>query len=266
MNNAVRAILVLAMCGTLSAQWLSYPTAGVPHTSDGKPNLSAPAPRTQDGKPDLSGLWNTDQVEVSNAFLGTFPFNPQFVDIATGMPGGLPYQPWAAELVKARQAENTKNDPDARCMPLGAFKMHLHPGPRKMLQLPGLIVILFERDTIFRQIFTDGRPLPADPQPSFHGYSIGKWDGDTLVVTTNGFRDGLWIDIKGDPLTEAAKMTERFHRVNFGKLEIEVTVNDPKAYTKPWTVKLNQHIDLDTDVLEFFCNENNKDVEHLVGK
>jgi hypothetical protein len=137
---------------------------------------------------------------------------------------------------------------------------------RKIVQTPGLLIILNERNAAYRQIFTDGRPLPADPQPSWNGYSSGKWDGDILVVQSIGFRDGLWLDAGGSPLTEAGKITERFHRVNFGKLEIEITVDDPKAYTKPWTVKLTQLLAPDTDLLDYYCSENEKDVPHLVGK
>jgi hypothetical protein len=238
------------------AQWVNYPTPGVPKMPDGKPNLAAPAPRTADGKPDLSGLWEP-------ASKGA---DPQFLDIAKNVAGGLPFQPWAAALVKARRADENKDDPDGHCQPLGLVKMHLHPYPRKMIQVPGLLLILFERNTEYRQIFTDGRPLPEDPQPGFNGYSVGKWDGDTLMVESIGFKDGLWLDISGTPLTDAAKVTERFRRPNFGNLEIEVTVDDPKAYTKPWSIRVNQTLALDTDMLEFICQENEKDVPHLVGK
>jgi hypothetical protein len=168
--------------------------------------------------------------------------------------------------VKARRADENKDDPDGHCQPLGLVKMHLHPYPRKMIQVPGLLLILFERNTEYRQIFTDGRPLPEDPQPGFNGYSVGKWDGDTLVVESIGFKDGLWLDISGTPLTDAARVTERFRRPNFGSLEIEVTVDDRKAYTKPWSIQVDQTIALDTDMLEFVCKENEKDVPHLVGK
>jgi hypothetical protein len=240
----------------VSAQWMNYPTPGVPRTADGKPDLMAPAPRGADGKPDLSGLWEP-------ASKGA---DPQFLDIAKNVQGGLPFQPWAAELVKARRADENKDDPDGHCQPLGLVKMHLHPYPRKMIQVPGLLLILFERNTEYRQIFTDGRPLPEDPQPNFNGYSVGKWDGDTLVVESIGFKDGLWLDISGTPLTDAAKVTERFRRPNFGDLKIEVTVDDPKAYTKPWSIQVNQTMALDTDMLEFVCKENEKDVPHLVGK
>ena len=260
----------LAMASVLlmpaSAQWLNYPTPGIPRAPDGKPNLSAPAPRTPDGKPDLSGLWEPGAGGEAAPVAGATPVAPEFRDVGLNLKGGLPFQPWAAELVKARRAENNKDDPDGHCQPLGALKMHLHPFPRKILQLPGLVVILFERDTAYRQIFTDGRPLPVDPQPSFNGYSTGRWEGDTLVVETRGFKDGLWLDVSGTPMTDAAKMTERFRRPSFGKLEIEVTVDDPKAYTRPWTIKLHQSIALDTDLMEFVCLENEKDVPHLVGK
>jgi hypothetical protein len=146
------------------------------------------------------------------------------------------------------------------------LKMHADPLYRKIVQTPGLIVILNERNATYRQIFTDGRPLPQDPQPSFNGYSTGKWDGDTLVVTTSGFREGTWLDRKGSPLTESGTITERFHRVNVGRLEIEITVDDSKAYTAPWTIKLSQNLKVDTELLDYICLENEKDTPHLVGK
>ena len=143
--------------------------------------------------------------------------------------------------------------------------MHLHPYPRRIIQMPGLLVILFERDTTYRQIFTDGRPLPEDPQPGFNGYSTGKWDYDTLVVETIGIKDGTWLDVRGTPLTSAAKITERFRRPTFGKLQIDITVDDPKAYTKPWSIHVDQTFAADTDLLEFVCLENEKDQAHLNG-
>ncbi len=163
-------------------------------------------------------------------------------------------------------AANGKEDPASRCQPLSALRLFTFPQYRKILQRPGLVVILSERDVTFRQIFTDGRPLPKDPQPSFRGYSSGHWEGDTLVVQTSGFRDGMWLDRSGSPMTDAAQLTERFHRVNYGNLEIEVTLDDPKAYTAPWTVTLHQFIVLNTELLEYFCQENEKDQTHLVGK
>ena len=251
--------------GPLPAQWLDYPTAGIPRLPDGKPNLAAPAPRTTDGKPDLSGLWEPVG-EAASSFAGATARDPKFQDISLGMKGGLPLQPWAAELVKTRRAANNKDDPDSHCQPLGPIKMHLHPYPRRMIQAPGLLVILFERDTAYRQIFTDGRPLPDDPQPSFNGYSTGNWEGDTLVVKTNGIRDGTWLDVSGTPLTDAALITERFRRPRFGRLEIDITVDDAKAYTKPWTIHVDQSFAADTNLLEFVCLENERDARHLVAR
>ncbi len=190
----------------------------------------------------------------------------EFLDIGFSLKGGLPYQPWAAAIVKQRSDDQRKDDPNAHCLPVGLVRMYTTPLFRKIVQTSGLVVILNERNAEYRQIFTDARPLPADPQPSWNGYSSGKWDGDTLVVQSVGFRDGLWLDAGGSPLTESGKITERFHRVNYGKLEIEITVDDSKAYTKPWTVKLTQLLAPDTDLLDYYCSENEKDVSHLVGK
>jgi len=265
------AIVLAACSASLSAQWLHYPTAGVPKKPEGLPDLTAPAPRASDGKPDLSGIW--EPIPQPTPQPTPQPVNPaiqqrvsQFWNIGAGLQGGLPYQPWAADLRKAREAEQSKDNPDVRCLPLGILQMHAHPFPRRIVQVPGYIAILHERDMEYRQIFTDGRALPNDPQPSWNGYSSGKWEGDTLVVETNGFRDGLWADYNGSPITSAAKITERFRRLNYGTLEIEVTVDDPKGYTKPWTVKLRQSIVLDADLLEYVCLENEKDVSHMVGK
>jgi len=260
------APLALGLCASISplgAQWLDYPTAGVPRTKDGKPNLTAPAPRTPDGKPDLGGLWEPDTGN-SIGFAGQ-ELPVTFMDISAGRKEPLPLRPWAVDLVKARKAVNGKNGPDPLCLPLGLVYVHSHPYPRKLLQLPGLIAILYAKNGQFRQIFTDGRPLPKDPNPSFYGYSSGRWQGDTLSVETIGFRDDLWLDAAGNPLTEAGKVTERFRRPDFGHLEIEVTVDDPKAYTAPWSVKLSWHIKLDSDLLEYYC-ENERDAPHLVGK
>jgi len=262
------------------AQWLTYPTPGVPRTADGKPDRSAPAPRTADGKPDLSGIWADDDGKPpqschgdacgpsSDTPNGTFALasNVGWADFGARLPGGLPYQPWAAEAVKRRKVDYGKDDPPTHCMPLGAPRMLVDPLYRKFVQTPGLLVVLNERDAAYRQIFTDGRPLPQDPQPSWNGYSTGKWEGDTLVVQTNGLRDGMWLDRKGSPMTDAAKLTERFRRVNYGTMEIEVTVDDPKAYTKPWSVKVIEYIVLDTELLDSICSENEKDAIHLVGK
>jgi hypothetical protein len=189
-----------------------------------------------------------------------------FFDLMFGLGERPPYQPWAGELAARRRSEFSKDNPDARCLPLGPLQMLAHPLPKKILQTPGLLVILHERNAEFRQIFLDGRRLPEDPQPSWWGYSSGRWEGETLVIETAGLRDGLWADFKGSPLTDRATMTERVRRPSYGRLEILVTVDDPKAYTRPWTVQLNQQLALDTDLLDYTCLENEKDVAHLVGK
>jgi len=253
--------LAISLSVPAAAQWLTYPTAGLPRLSDGRPNLDAPPPRTADGKPDLSGLWAIRR-QLITAEQGPINISPFQRDIGHGLDGGLPYQPWARALAAQHRADNWKDAPSSRCLPLGPLLAHTYLDPRKIVQTPGLLVILNERDFSYRQIFTDGRPLPKEPNPSWYGYSSGHWDGDTLVVETNGLRDGLWIDIQGDVLTEAAKLTERFRRPRFGSLDVEVTVDDSKAYTRPWTVTLQQQLMVDTELLEFVCLENEKDLQH----
>src|SRR5262249_42986085 len=200
----------LLMVDPGAAQWLKYPTPGVPRDSAGKPNLSAPAPRASDGKPDLSGLWQLDascgaDVRCPAAQLGDYPVPPEFLDFGARLPGGLPYQPWAAALVKERRARFGADDPVTLCKPSAGLRLFTFPPPRKLLQTPGLVVLLSERDVTYRQIFTDGRPLPKDPEPSFNGYSTGRWTNVALIAETNGLQDGMWIDRHGRPVTEAAK-------------------------------------------------------------
>ena len=266
----------------LFGQWPAYPTAGVPKTADGKPDLTAPAPKTPDGKPDLSGVW---QYARPTAAPGTTPppatvpaaasapdiiplavRQSQFWNLGAAFKDGLPFQPWAAELHRQRVASNSKDNPDAHCLPLGLMQLHTHGQPRKMIQTPGVIVILYEANGGVRQIFTDGRSVPKDSEPWWFGYSAGKWEGDTLVVETVGLRDLGWLDVEGSPLTESGKIVERFRRIDYGHLEIEVTIDDPKAYTKPWTVTVHQRVLLDTDLIEFVCQENEKDQPHLAAQ
>ncbi len=259
------AILLYA-AGSACAQWLTYPTAGVPRLPGGKPDLSAPAPRLPDGKPDLSGIWAwEDNRACPPEGCPDAKIGQEFLNIGWSLKGGLPYQPWAAELVKQRRAANAKDDPQSHCLPRGALRILTDSMLKKFVQVPGLLVILTERNAGYRQIFTDARPLPVDPDPSWNGYSSGRWEGDTLVVRSKGFRDGLWLDAAGSPMTEAAQTTEKFRRPNFGTLEIEITVDDPKAYTRPWTVTLKQPLVVDTDLLDYICLENEKDARHFVG-
>jgi hypothetical protein len=270
--NAAGVIALFAITSTpLSAQWPAYPTAGVPKTADGKSNLEGPAPRTADGKPDFSGIWENrfgggGRRGAPPAAPAPPPSGPPvatFFNVGAGFKDGLPFQPWAAELLKKRRADNDKDNPDAHCLPMGFMQFHEHVQPRKIVQTPTLIVMMYEGNYGLRQIFMDGRPLPSnDPQPWWYGYSIGKWDGDTLVVETTGFRDGGWLDIWGSPFTDAAKITERFRRPNYGTIEIDVTIDDPKAYTQPFTVRVNHRILLDSELIEFICLENERSSPH----
>jgi hypothetical protein len=255
MGRSISIFMVLLFSTvSLSAQWLKYPTSGIPRTRDGKPNLSARAPRTSDGKADLSGIWNIQDASGQT----------QFLDIAPSVPGGLPYRPGMAGLVKARSAPPKTGEPITRCLPIGIVERHTWIGGlKKVVQTPGLLLVLNEYNSSFRQIFTDGRPLPTIDQTAWDGYSTGKWEGDTLVVQTTGFRDGQWLDTEGNLLTDAAKVTERFHRPDFGHLEVEITVDDPKTYTKPFTFKVNQILVPDTELIEFICLENEKDIQHM---
>jgi hypothetical protein len=275
----MRVVVGLTICliwSPLSAQWLNYPTPGIPRLQDGKPNLTAPAPRTADGKPDLSGIWGlacpvadnlNGTVTGPNVFCGTeVSVPPEFFNFGQSIKDGLPYQPWAAEVVKKTRAAGRPDDPLSRCFPPGMVRLEVFPLFRKMIQIPGLLVILNEHNASYRQIFTDGRPLPVDPNPSWNGYSSAKWEGDTLVVQTIGFRNGLWLDTGGSPLTDAAKVTEKFRRLNYGTLEIELTVDDSKAYTKPWSIKVTQIIAPDTELLDYICLENERDVRHLASQ
>jgi len=259
-------VIAMLAAAPLAGQWVKYPTAGVPRTPGGLPNLGAPTPRTAEGHPDLSGIWEADNTTCPPTGCPDNPMAREFLNFGARIPGGLPYQPWAEDLVKKRSAQNGKDDPVSNCKPAGPLRFLTFPQYRKIVQVPGMMAILSERDFTYRQIFTDARPLPEDPSPSWNGYSSGHWEGDTLVVQTIGFHDGTWLDRAGSPLTEAGKLTERFHRLNYGNMEIEVTVDDPKAYTKPWTVTLHQFIVLNTELIEYFCQENEKDLPHLVGK
>ena len=250
-------------------QWLRYPTADVPRNADGTPNLTAAAPRLPDGKPDFSGLWHVAMRNPCNAALNRFSGcteiggSPLARDLGVNLPGGLPYQPWAAEIVKQRAADDSRDDPHVRCLPDNPPRHWGLPHLNKIVHTPKLLVVLYEVNAMYRQIFTDGRPLPEDPTPGWNGYSTARWEGDTLVVQTIGFRDNLWIDLHGSPMSDAAKMTERLRRPNYGTLELEITVDDPKVYTRPWTVRMDQVIELDTDLIDEFCLENEKSYERM---
>jgi len=267
-RSLASAFVLAVMCGSVSiaAQWIKYPTAGIQRLPDGKPNLSAPTPRMADGKPDFSGMWFTDDAlpcppASGNAFLECgveLGLSRYGLNIGQGVKGGLPYKPETQALVRRRSSENSKDDPHARCMPDTFLRTYGLPHYGKYIHAPGLLVMLNEDNAAYRQIFTDNRPFPDDPTPAWNGYSSAKWDGDTLVVNSIGFRDDLWLDMAGNFITDKAKVTERIRRPDYGHLVLDVTVDDPKAYTKPWDITLKMKIVVDTELVDEFCVENEK--------
>jgi hypothetical protein len=276
-NRNLGILIALAMTpALLQAQWLNHPTPGIPRTSDGKPNLSAPTPRATDGRPNLSGLWQTDAApaDVLERLIpgatngaGEEPLSQYFINILSDFkPEAAPMQPAAAALFQQRAKTFSNESPLSHCLPEGMPLIEMAPAPYKIIQTPGLTVMLYERDTTFRQVYTDGRKLPDDPQPSWLGYSAGKWDGDSLVVETIGFNDRGWLDARGHTHSEALHLTERFHRLDFGHMEVHLTIDDPQTYTRPFTILLKQRLRADSDLLESFCAENEKDSRHVDGK
>ena len=235
----------------LAAQWINYPTPGIPRTKDGKPNLSAPAPRMPDGHPDFSGIW-----EVRSH---------KYLEDLTSDGAQISMLPWAAKLYKERQDNEGKDRPSAHCLPHSVTDFDAHFTPKKTIQTPGVLLMLFEAYHSFRQIFLDGRPLPDNPEPAWFGYSVGKWDGDTLVVNTVGITDRTWLDDSGHPHTEAMRIGERFRRRDFGHMEVQLTIDDPKTYAKPWSVTIPWELMPDTELMDWVC-ENEQDIKHLVGK
>ena len=258
-TSLLAGLSLLAVTMTAEAQWPNWPTPDVPRTADGEVDMDGPVPRTAEGHPDLSGLWRGAGGFGRSSAPGDGPPLANFRDIGANFEGGLPFQPWARELRDEREAAGSAGNPEAHCLPMGNMQFHTQGFPRKFVQTPGLVIILYEASMGIRQIFTDGRPLPDnDPQPWFYGYSVGHWEDDTLVVTTTGLRDGEWLDIIGSPLTDAATVIERFRRPSYGRMQIDITVDDPKAYTEPWTVRFNQTIMVDEELIEFVCLENQR--------
>jgi hypothetical protein len=255
-RTALSAAFLLAIATPVAAQWLNQPTKGIPRTADGKPNLSAPAPRTADGTPDLSGLWNR--------------LSPKYArNIAADLkPGDV--QPWANDVLQRNIEDLGKGFMNVKCLPLGPHYIvaadTTGAEQMKIVQTPSLVVIL-NPDLTHRQIFMDGRTLEDNPNPSWMGYSVGRWDGDTLVVDSNGYNDRTWLDHEGHVHTEALHITERYHRRDFGHMDIDVTFSDPKAYNKTWTVSVRAELDPDTEMIEFVCGEKNADsLSHWIGK
>ncbi len=255
MSKLTASLLVaITSLFTVSAhgQWLNYPTPGIPRTADGKPNLSAPAPRASDGRPDLSGIW-------SGPGAGSYDRN-----VARDLkPADI--QPWAEAVYQQRVRNMGKDAPRAKCLP-DPFPYYHMVDLARFVQTPGLIVVLYQGTTnsVHRTIFTDGRKLPVDPTPSWLGYSTGHWEGDTLVVDTAGFNDRSWLDIEGHPHTEALHITERFRRRDFGHMDLEMTIDDPKTFTRAFSFQMPKTLAPDTDLLESIC-ENDSSPPHMLG-
>ena len=291
MKRATILIAIITVCSVPApGQWPNHPLTDAPRDADGGVVMDAPPPRTADLRPDFSGSWlradrdprPTELAGITSgrggeergvlvepeveAFASDTDSPPQavFWDIGTNFPDGLPFQPWAAELKEGRMAVDSRDNPDANCMPMGITQFHMQPQPRKIIQTPELVVIVYEANYGLRYIYLDGRSLPpqGEPQPWWYGYSVGRWEGDTLVVETNNLRgaesgpfDG-WLDVRGSPYSDQARFVERFRRPEFGKLEIDVTVDDPTTYTEPFTVRINQRLLADEELIEAICNEN----------
>jgi hypothetical protein len=277
-----RSVCVLAVASALTtagrAQWLNYPAPGLPRLANGKVDLAAKSPRTADGKPDLSGVWHVDGESLEEK---RKLFGPEFgKDFVPGMepttvskyagnilldfkPGEIVMTP-AAEQIFARRGRGDEMFPPTHCLPVGVPLATLLSEVHKIVQAPGLILVTHELDGIPRQIYTDGRKLPVDPTPSWLGYSVGRWQGDTLVVETVGVNDKVWLDVRGHPRSEAMRTTERFTRRDVGHLDVAMTFDDPKTYNKPFTVRFTHLLQADTDILEYVCNENEKDRAHMV--
>jgi hypothetical protein len=280
---ALSSGLIALACSTgASAQWAPVADPNAPRDSEGNVIMDAPTPRTADGTPDFSGLWMRARsgpppengrgggvsLEPAQAPVPLDPDGPPiaaFFEAGENMEGGLPYTSWARELRDQRVALNARDNPDARCLPMGFLQFHQQPQPRMIIQTEKMVLIEYEANYGFRHIYLDGRELPpqGEPQPWWYGYSVGHWDGDDLVVETNNLRgadgdspsDG-WIDVNGSPYTREAKITERLRRPTFGHLQIDFTIDDPKAYTRPWTVRVDQRLLPDQELIEFVCNEN----------
>ncbi|HTI49292.1 MAG TPA: hypothetical protein VL475_00010 [Planctomycetaceae bacterium] len=247
MRAVAAIVLAIGLGAPVAAQWEGYPTPGIPRLPDGKPNLSGPVPKASDGKPDLSGIWLASRA---------------IFDLRQAMKPGetIPLSPDGEAIFKQRQATLSKDDPSARCLPTGLPVRALLRTPFKILQTPGTTGILYESGTRFRQVLTDGRPLPKEIDwPTWQGFSVGKWEGDTFVITTSGFNGKAWLDQAGFPESDAMTITERLRRRDFGHMDMEMIVDDRKMYTKPWSILAQFNLQVDTELLEFICEENERD-------
>ena len=259
-------LFVFAACPVAGmAQWLNYPTPGIPRLANGAPNLKAPAPRTADGKPDFSGIWfanvpSRDFCREKDCIQEERMAREQ-INLGIKLKDGLPYTEWSKEQMKVRRANGGREDPHSYCMPPNFPRAWTLPQHTRIVQTPGMMVMLHEFNAAYREVYLDGRPLPVNPNPTWNGYSTGHWEGDTLVIDTNGIRDDMWLDIQGSPVTESARVTERIKRPSLGLMQVEIAVNDPKAYTKPWSVTIEMALIVDTQMLEEICMDNEKDTK-----
>ncbi len=247
------------------AQWLGYPTPGIPRLPSGAPDLKAPAPRTREGKPDFSGIWFAnvpakDYCKEKDCVQEERMAREQ-INIGINMKGCLPYTEWSKQQMVMRRANGEREDPHTYCKPPNYPRAWTLPQHTKIIQTPTEMVMLHEFNAAYREVYLDGRPLPKDPNPTWNGYSTGHWEGDTLVIETNGIRDDMWLDIQGSPITESAHLTERLKRINFGLMQVQIAVDDPKAYTRPWSVTIEMAIQVDTQMLEEICLDNEQDVK-----
>jgi hypothetical protein len=252
-RSTLVGLVVLACATPIAAQWIDYKLSTTPRLPDGRPDMTAPAPRAADGRPDLTGIWEVvgdTSMPTDGRVRSKYLYN-----IAADRPGGAPFQPWARALWQERQRAQGVGAPSESCLPHSIpSAMLTRTLPFKFVQGPGLTIILFEEFNNWRQVFTDGRPQPVDPQPAWVGYSVGRWDGDTFVVETSGFNDRSWLDAGGTPHSEALKTTERFRRVDFGHLEAEFVFDDSKAFTTTWSATARFELLPDTDLFEHHCD------------
>ena len=277
MRRVFLLLFIALAANTASAQWLKYPNPGTPRTADGKPNLTAPAPRASNGKPDLSGVWHVqptgraemkrlfgadvDTIEVPGMEIDTI--SKYAINIFQDLkPEDWPVRPEVADVLKRRGDDLPEALPLTHCLPGGIPLSTMVSEVSKIVQTPGLTLIMLELGGV-RQVYTDGRKHMPDNSPSWFGYSVGRWEGDTLVVDTVGFNGKSWLDAIGHPQSENARVIERYRRRDFGHMDVEITIDDPTWYTKPFTVKVTHLLQADTDILEYFCNENEKDRQHM---
>jgi hypothetical protein len=252
---AILPILTGLTAAPAFCQWIKVPPLAAPRTNSGAIDMKAPAPRLADGRPDLSGAWSADD----NRYVRDFALDMK--------PEDVPYQPWAKKLFEERKdGAHSREDPDAHCLPQGVPKIDSVQYPWKVVYTPNSIVIIYESFNYWRQIFMDGREMGPDANPTWMGYSTGRWEGDTLVVDTRGFNGKAWLDQLGRPTTEKLHVIERYRRVDYGDLTIDITIDDPGAYTKPFSSRQEMHLRPGWEPMEFICGENNTDLPHLPGK